>query len=326
MKTKIKARRPKRSVTRRARPSRAQAKGKNRAEFKSIIVPIDFSETSIKALEYAGALAGKFGSKLRLIHILEFPAVFNSSSRPAYAAWDRGVETSAKTRLTDLLDEKVDELIPATAEVHFGRAYKTICELALDRKADLIVIGTHGFTGLKHLLLGSTAERVIRHAPCSVLAIRTKEVSNEKTAFVPKNILVPTDFSLPGEEALRLAVALAREHGARLQLLYVVPIHYAVGDYDVMDYAVLAAEQKEEGQKQLDKLSKKLKARGISVKTQIRHGRPAVEINEAAAEIEADLIVISTRGNTGWQHALMGSTAEEVVRHSVAPVLIVRKK
>jgi len=291
--------------------------------FKSLVVPIDFSETSIRALDYALALAGEFGSQIHLVHVLEFPTVFNSITNPSYAIWDKEAKRSAVARLAELLDEKVNALISANSEVCFGRAYQAICDAAQKQKADLIVIGTHGFTGLKHLLLGSTAERVIRHAPCSVLVVRKQTGRNAKPLLKPRKILVPTDFSKPAEQALHSAIALARQHQAQIHLLYVVPIHYAVGDYDLMDYAMLAAEQKEEGQKQLAALSRKL-VQQISVTAGVRHGRPAVEINEAAAELDCDLIVISTHGRTGWNHALLGSTTEEAVRHASCPVLVVR--
>ena len=326
MKMDIETKNRKSSAIRRIKQTRGQTKQKSQTGFKSIIVPIDFSEPSITALDYALALAMEFGSQIHLVHVLEFPAVFNSTANPSYATWDREARKSATARLAELVDEKVDELISANSELRFGRAYKAICETALEQKADLIVIGTHGFTGLKHLLLGSTAERVIRHAPCSVLVVRKQTGRNAKPLLKPKKILVPTDFSKPADAALQSAVALARQYQAQIHLLYVVPIHYAVGDYPSMDYAMLAAEQKETGQKELVAMSKKLVAQDISVTTGLRHGRPATEITEAAAELGSDLIAISTHGLTGWQHVLLGSTTEEVVRHSLCPVLVVRKK
>jgi nucleotide-binding universal stress UspA family protein len=312
------------SAIRRATQARRQTKQKKQTGFKNIVVPIDFSDTSIKALDYALALAEQFGSRIHLVHVLEFPEVFNSTSQPSYAVWDKDAKKSATSRLDELVDEKVDELITVNSEVRFGRAHQTICEAAREQKADLIVIGTHGFTGLKHLLLGSTAERVIRHAPCSVLAVRKQTSRNPKALLKPKKILVPTDFSKPAEQALHSAIALAKQYRAKIHLLYVVPTHYAVGDYEMVDYAMLAAEEKTIGQKRLGEISKGLRAKKISVSTQIQQGRPAVEINQAAAELECDLIVISTQGRTGWSRMMLGSTTEEVVRHSSCPVLAVK--
>ena len=316
----------KNSAIRRIKQPRGLTKQKSQTGFKSIVVPIDFSQTSIKALDYAIALAGEFGSQIHLIHVLESPSVFNSTSQPSYAIWDKEAKKSATARLAELVDEKVDEWTTVNSEVRSGRAYKTICEAAREEKADLIVIGTHGFTGLKHLLLGSTAERVIRHTPCSVLTVRTQQVRNAKPVVKPKKILVPTDFSKPAEEALQSAVALAKHYQAQLHLRYVVPVHYGAGENNQIDYRWLEVDEMEAGQKKLAALSKTLLAKKISVKTEIRRGRPSLEITEAAEKLGADLIALSTHGRTGWQHALLGSTTEEVVSHSLCPVLVVRNK
>ncbi|MEO6035448.1 MAG: universal stress protein [Verrucomicrobiota bacterium] len=308
---------------RRIKQTRGLTKQKSQTGFKSILVPIDFSETSARAFDYAITLTREYGSEIRLLHVLEPPVVFKSLN-PAFANWDSQSTEAAKTRLAELADEKIDELVPVISEVRLGCAYQVVCETARKLQCDLIVIGTHGFTGLKHLFLGSTAERVIRHAPCSVLVVRKQTGRNARSILKPKKILMPTDFSKPAEQALNSAIALAKQYRAQLSLLYVVPIHYAVGDYDLMDYATLTAEQKEIGQKKLAAMSKRLLAKKISVDTRLRHGRPAVEINEAAAELECDLIVISTHGHTGWERMTLGSTTEEVVRHASCPVLVVR--
>lgn len=293
--------------------------------FKSIIVPIDFSDTSLQALDYAIALAREFGSRIQFLHVLEFPAVFNSD-KPAYAAWDKAAKEASAQRLSELIREKTEGIASVTSDVRFGRAYQTVCERALQEKADLIVIGTHGFSGLKHVMLGSTAERVIRHAPCSVLTVRTKHVGDAKSFIRPKKILVPTDFSNPADEALQSAVVLAKQYDAELELLYVVPVHYAIAEYDQIDYTLLEVDQTKTGEEKLSELGKELLAQNISVKTNVRRGRAATEITQAATDTGADVILIATHGLTGWQHAVLGSTTEEVVRNSPCPVLVVRKK
>lgn len=300
--------------------------GQNALNFKSILVPIDFSETSIKALDYALALAAEFNSQIHLVHVLEFPAVFNSTSKPSYAIWDKEAKKAAADRLAELIREKTDESISVKSEVRFGRAFKSVCDVAQEQKADLIVIGTHGFTGLKHVLLGSTAERVVRHAPCSVLTVHARENRKVKSVLKPKKILFPTDFSESADAALQSVLTLAKQCQAQLHLLYVVPVHYGYGDYSQIEFRSLEAEQRKTGRKQFAELSKSLLAQNVSVKTEVRTGRPATEIIQAAEELGSDLIAISTHGRTGWEHALLGSTTEEVVRHSSCPVLVLRKK
>jgi nucleotide-binding universal stress UspA family protein len=314
------------TTPRTVKKNRGFTERKSQAGFKTIVVPIDFSETSLWALDYALALAVKFGARIHLVHVLELPILFDRRDRSLDTPANRDAKKSATSRLDGLVTEKIDELITTNTEVRSGRAYQMICAAAQEHKADLIVIGTHGFTGLKHLLLGSTAERVIRHAPCSVLVVGRQATRNVKSFVEPKNILVPTDFSQPAEQALESAIAFFRQFQSQLHLLYVVPIYYGSGEYDTMEYTLLAADEKDIGKKKLEQISRKLAAENIPATTQVRHGRTAVEINAAAGELDCDLIVISTRGLTGWQHTLLGSTTEEVVRHSFCPVLVVRKK
>jgi nucleotide-binding universal stress UspA family protein len=317
---------PKTSAIPRISKTRGLTEQKKQSGFKSIVVPIDFSETSIKALDYAPALAGEFGSQIHFVHVLEFSLVFNSTSKLSYATWDKEAKKSAMTRHAELVGEKVDEWIWANWEVRSGRAYKAICETAREHKADLIIIGTHGFTGLKHLLLGSTAERVIRHAPCSVLTVRTQHLRNASSVVKPKKVLVPTDFSKPADAAFQFAVALAKRYQTQIHLLHVVPAHHPAGEYLPIDYGLLEAEEMEAGRKALGALSRTLLAKNLFVKTDLRRGRPATEITTAAEKLGSDLIAISTHGLTGWQHALLGSTTEEVVRLSLCPVLVIRKQ
>lgn len=293
--------------------------------FKKIIVPIDYSDTSMKALGYASALAGKFGSQLLLIHVLEFPTVFNSS-KPAYKAWDRSIEEKAQKRLSETITFEIDELIWATSEVRIGRAYKEICECAKREKADLIVMGTHGFTGIKHVVLGSTAERVVRHAPCSVLTVRPTNGHDAHSFADPRSILVPTDFSVRAETALKLAITMAREHGAQIDLLYVVPINYYPGEFEGLVSRTLEAQETDAAHKKLATLRKGLMRKNIPIATHVRQGRVPTQICDAAKELNSDLIAMSTQGRTRWQHALLGSTTEDVVRQATCPVLCVRKR
>ena len=103
----------------------------------------------------------------------------------------------------------------------FGKPFQEIARVAKERQIDLIILATHGYTGLKHIQLGSTAERVVRHAPCPVLVVRTQTLSKRpqpaarKTKpaafrFRVQNILVPTDFSPRAEQALKYALPIAR--------------------------------------------------------------------------------------------------------------------
>src|SRR5688572_27426732 len=143
-------------------------------QIKQILVPVDFSVHSIKALETALSLAGKFGAEVTLVHIVEQIIYPGDWMYPAIAMTDFAAEQreqiSAKLKaLAKRSGVKSHEV------VRLGRAWQEVVEIAKERKADLIVLATHGYTGLRHVLLGSVAEKILRHAPCPVLSIRADE-------------------------------------------------------------------------------------------------------------------------------------------------------
>ena len=131
--------------------------------FNRILCPIDFSETSVKAMNHAEQLAEKFGAELILLHAFDMPETYDRRGQTHPA--DRELEPklrdikSARTKLTYAL--------------HAGAPGEVICWFAEEKHCDLIVMGTHGRTGLKHFFLGSVAEHVVRHARCPVLVLRT---------------------------------------------------------------------------------------------------------------------------------------------------------
>jgi len=147
-----------------------------------------------------------------------------------------------------------------------------------------------------------------------------------RAPFRVKRVLVPIDFSDCAKKALRYAIPLAKEHEAAITLLYVVPPDYAVGEYGGFDYAALEAEMRSSSERDLATLAVDEVRGEVSTDMLVRSGSPAFEIIEAAKELPADVIVISTHGRTGWKHALLGSVTENVVRHAPCPVLVVRER
>ena len=143
---------------------------------RQILVPTDFSATSDAALDYAREVASRFGASLHLLHVLQDPFVAGPLVADAYVADTPGVRTTilddARARLAHRVARRDRETFDVSAEAVFGRGADTIVEYAADRHIDLIIMGTHGRTGVAHLLLGSVAERVVRTAPCPVLTVR----------------------------------------------------------------------------------------------------------------------------------------------------------
>jgi nucleotide-binding universal stress UspA family protein len=134
-------------------------------------VPIDFSETSVQALPYAAALAQRFGAEIVLVHIIEpFSLPGDSGYLPSTLRTEN--KNAAQDRLLRLSREVFPRDLPTRNFVRQGQPFQEITATAASVVADMIILTTHGYTGLTHVLLGSTAELVVRHADCPVLVVR----------------------------------------------------------------------------------------------------------------------------------------------------------
>jgi nucleotide-binding universal stress UspA family protein len=149
-----------------------------RLSLNKILVPIDFSAESQKALVYAAQFAEQFGASLTLAHVVEPvvpPSELGYSPLGVPLMDVEVIRRDAQKRLIALVRSRLQPPLRATCEVRVGQPFWEISKLAKERKIDLIVIATHGHTGLKHFFLGSTTEKVVRHAPCPVLTVRLRE-------------------------------------------------------------------------------------------------------------------------------------------------------
>ena len=152
------------------------ARSAPRLQLQSILVPTDFSAPSLKALRYATALAAQFGAKLTLLNVIEPIGPTPDFAYNPIVLDNERVMAGAKEQLKRLLERQgIDAGLIEKTLVRVGVPFNEISGAAAALKADLIVIATHGYTGLKHVFLGSTAERVVRHAPCPVLVVREDE-------------------------------------------------------------------------------------------------------------------------------------------------------
>ncbi len=143
-------------------------------EIKKILVPIDFSDYSKKALQYSVRFAKNFNAGISLIYVIEpavYPADF-SMGQIAVPAADMDLHERAKEELQKLAESDISNDVEVEIILKTGKPFVEIIEAATDIDADLIIIATHGHTGVEHLLFGSTAEKVVRKAPCPVLTLR----------------------------------------------------------------------------------------------------------------------------------------------------------
>lgn len=300
-----------------------------RPNVQKILVTTDFSGQSLPAVRYAIALGGKIGASVTLLHVVETASSWSGMESVLLARTDSEVAGRARKQLEALAQRESKGDVKITAVVRTGQPFHEIALAAGERSMDLIVIATHGHTGLKRIWLGSTAERVVRHAPCPVLTVPTRDLPKRvgpATPFRLKKILVPIDFSNLSRDALPYATLLAREFNAELTLLHVVqwfPIDQLLGAEMISQTMVPAIQQAEID---LDRLAADLsKATGVKTSAVVREGTPHETICQTAKSLGADLVVLTTHGYTGLKHVWLGSTAERAVRHASCPVLAVRE-
>ena len=140
----------------------------------TILVPTDFSGPSKEAVQYASALAKDFGARLCLVFVYEPLMIVDGLEAYAVVRSNEQMLKQVRRRLATFARDEIEEMIPVQREVRIGKPHREIVAEAKEAGADLIVIATHGYTGLKHAFIGSTAERVVRHASCPVLVVRRK--------------------------------------------------------------------------------------------------------------------------------------------------------
>jgi len=159
------------------RPSRVSPRRHSPIEVRSILVPIDFSEHSRKALQYAIPFAEQFKASIDLLYVVEptvYPADF-SFGQVAFPSVEDELRQRGAHELDTLMEKEIGKRVQARSVVRTGKAFNEIDQYAKEESTDLIIIATHGHSGMEHVLFGSTAEKVVRYAPCPVLVVRMGE-------------------------------------------------------------------------------------------------------------------------------------------------------
>ena len=331
MKTIIEEGEPPARASRTSRPAGKPRDREQALQIKTILVPLDFSRASIQALKYAIPLAKEFDATIHLVHVQptdELTAISNAGGLMLNCA---DAIALMQDRLSEAL-RKQGRFWPDNCHVVSGRPFEEICKLAREIEADLIVLPTRGLSRLKHVLLGSTAERVVRYAPCPVLiprGARFKSITWNGAAgtagFKLRKILVPVDFSKCSLAGVKYAARLAKDTGATLRLFHVVfPYTQAFAmDRVGADVTPLIKTAKATAREEMSELMGMSFLRGVPCETEIRTGSVIDEICGESSRPGIDLVVTSTHGRTGFKRALLGSVAEHVVRYAECPVIIV---
>lgn len=296
---------------------------------KRILVTTDFSDESKKALPYAAAFAERLGGEVALLHVVESPPRFAGLGTVATLLSGDAAIGRVYGGLQKMAEQAFHQEVRVKTHARTGKSFREITKAARELDADLVIMATHGYSGLKHTFLGSTTERVFRHAPCPVLAVRVaggKSSGRGQKAPAMRRIVLATDFSANCQKAVDLAQALANAFGARLTLMHVVeqfPIDTILGEDLTRDTSEPLMKQARARLIEMAAGLPRLNERQADVV--VRFGKPFDEITRAAKSLNASLIVVATHGYTGLKHVYLGSVAERVVRHAHCPVLVVRE-
>lgn len=286
-----------------------------------VLVAVDFGEPSDDAVRQADARAKTTGASLVVCHVISDPVRIDPHFEIALASIDMtAVRAAAETQLRERVG-KLTGRDSAALDVRMldGTPHVSIIEEAERSQADLVVLGTHGRTGVARALLGSVAERTVRYAHCPVLIARPHTSSG--------NVIIATDFSNPALPAVHAAADEVRRIGGRLIAVHCVDRSELDWTYRIptpgrdviIEHAVAEMHRSARAQ-----LAAALDIAGVAGDCEVLEGRPAEEIVEASARHDAELIVVGTAGRTGLSRVTLGSVAERVVRTAEVPVLVVR--
>jgi len=292
-------------------------------EIKVILCPIDFSEFSMRAYSYALSLAEHYRAKLVAQHIVELSRYLYAeyvASQGDYQEFRRALREGGEERLREFVKKHTREEIQPELVVHEGIAADSILSFAQERKADLIVMGTHGRRGFDRLVLGSVTDRVMRTAPCPVLAISKlphefMAAGEERRRVHHLNrILFCTDFSKASEWALNHAISATAEYDAELTLLHV--LEEVPSPAKTEDAIATATEQ-------LDKMIPQEGRKTLKIKMAVRIGKPYQQIIQFVVEAQIDMVAMGVSGRGALDRAVFGSTTYRVMQLGPCPVLAV---
>jgi nucleotide-binding universal stress UspA family protein len=292
---------------------------------RKILCPIDFSATSQQALRTAIWLANDSAAELVVAHAWHMPA----SAYAPEVMWSTDL-------IAQLRDDAEHELVATVAEAR-GQGARHISPLFLtgvpwdrvvytlegDAEYDLAVVGSRGRSALAQVVLGSVAENILRHAPCSILV-----VPPDRTAGPFEHSLCPIDFSASSRYAAELAISVMRPEGRGITLAHVVELPTLLREHGDRALTDPTSGTSRGAAELLDRWASELRTElGATIATHTEVGRPTERILAMLdADPSYDLVVMGNRGRGGVRRLLLGSVVEQVVRHAHKPVLVARRR
>jgi nucleotide-binding universal stress UspA family protein len=278
-------------------------------EIKRIMIPVDFSETAMLALEHGAYMAKLFKAELYLLHVIEMIDFAYSIYDPAMAIpvdndlIEKNVAVIMKEHADKIEKQYSMQVHPLT---RIGRVATEVRDAAEENNIDLIVMGTHGAKGFEEFFIGSNAHKTVTLAPCPVLTVQEHA---RKQGF--SDIVMPIDNTLHSRQKVNTVVQLAQHYGATIHMLGLI----RKGEEDDRNKFMIKIEAVE---KVLDHAKVKY-TKKITVGENL-----AEETMRYAAEVNSDLVVIMTDHESKFTGMFLGAFAKQIINHSRIPVMSIR--
>jgi nucleotide-binding universal stress UspA family protein len=271
---------------------------------KKILVPCDFSEQAINAFRFAADIAEQSKGEIHLINVVEVPVLHDSVLMPVMAyeeALFKELREKAEKHFTRLITKHAPNVKKVTSKVIFGPVYRMLYDYIEDNGIDLVIMGTKGASGVREILIGSNAEKMVRNSPVPVIAIK-KYVKGSSI----KNIVFPNTLDTEKQENLVMKVKeLQNFFKANLHIVWInTPTNFTRDSITI---------------KRLNAFGKRFMFKDYTVNV---YNDPYEEagVISFTKDVEADMIVMGTHGRKGVAHLLSGSVAEDVVNHTECPI------
>jgi nucleotide-binding universal stress UspA family protein len=275
---------------------------------KRILCPVDFSLVSPDVLAWAGLFGSKFGAHLDILHSswIEPPVYFTSAQTDELAASLKAQHRLVEQRLRELAEEVLEPGVSLDVISIEGHATQAIQAQMEERRPDLVVMGSHGRSGVARFLLGSVAENIIRSATSPILVVRSRPGSERKLQL--SKILCPVNFTEAARHSLDLCSGMASAFSAHLDVVHAVES---------------PGEDLEASRRRLCSWIPGEVRSTCEVSEVVRQGDAAEQVIRLAREARSDLIVLGAQHRPFLEYTTLGTTTIRVMRHSDTSVLIV---
>jgi nucleotide-binding universal stress UspA family protein len=276
-------------------------------QIKKLLLPTDFSETGLLAIEHGAAMAKRCQSELHLLHVLEQALYAFQAPEPILRlSSDEEIRKAADQKMKEIASrlQKDFEIIVVTSS-RSGKIAKEVIDYAEEKEIDLILMGTHGANGYEEFFMGSNAEKVVNRANCPVITIQTHA---HQVGF--RDIVVPIDSTLHSRQKVDYAIEIAKAYGSTIHLLGLI-------ESEEDDEAKFRAKMKV-----VEEVVKKAKI--PYVEKTIQDANVAVTAMAYSEEVGADLIIVMADHESMIPGLFMGRFAKQIVNHSLIPVMSIK--